>query len=453
MKTFHTTNPYSQQILKKYYYDKWDDIEQKIDFAQNAFEAWRLFTVRERCKPILKVAEILRSNIEDYAQMITAEMGKPLSEAKGEIEKCAWLCDYYAEIAPENLAPTPVEGIHDEVYVRYMPTGIILGIMPWNFPFWQVIRFALPALLSGNTCLVKHAPNTSGCSLLIERIFAEAGLPAGVFQALIADHEDIPKVIAHAAIQGVSLTGSEKAGSIVASLAGKNIKKSVLELGGSDPFIVMADADIRKAVKMALVGRIMNNGQSCIAPKRFIIHEDIYDAFKNEMLLQLEKIKIGNPESSTSRITCLARPDLADKVEAQIQKSIREGAIRLAGGERNGNQITPCVLELNESNNTAFKEEIFGPVFPLIRFSNNEMALSIANDTAYGLGASVWSTNPENAMEIAAHLQAGSVFVNQIVKSDPRLPFGGTKLSGYGRELAQEGLHEFCNIQTLSITY
>lgn len=453
MTTFQTINPYRQEVLSEYPYTTPAQLTESLAKAKAAFPAWRNAKIADRAAFVLQLAGVLREEKAKLALLATREMGKPLQEAQGELEKCAWLCEYYAEQAEEALLPAPVDGVADETFVRYMPIGGVLGVMPWNFPYWQIFRFMIPSLLVGNTVFVKPALNTAGCALEIAKLLQKVGLPEGVLQVVLPKHEDIPVLIESPHIQGIALTGSERAGSTVAALAGKHIKKTVLELGGSDPFIVLPDADLEQTARMGLLSRMMNNGQSCIAAKRFIVHESISQEFQEILCAKIEKLKLGNPEEEGTNISCLARPDLADLVEDQLKRSIAAGAKVIVGGKRENNRILPTLLvDVNEEN-PAFREEVFGPVLPMMTFKTAEEAIRIANNTAYGLGASVWSGDPEAAAKIAMQLDAGSVSVNQIVKSDPRIPFGGTKLSGYGRELATEGLHEFCNVQALSVKY
>lgn len=446
---FQTTNPATGETLQTYTFEPESQLTEKLGAAHQAFLRWRNTPLKTRTDCLLRLAEQTEAQSQRLAALLTQEMGKPLSESRSELQKCVRLCRFYAEQAADFLSPQEIASEHTKSYVRFDPLGVILGIMPWNFPFWQVYRYALPALLAGNTTLLKHAPNTTGCGLEIARLFEAAGFPKGVFQTILAHTDDIPKLIADRRVQGVTLTGSEKAGAAVAAEAGRNLKKTVLELGGSDPFIVLPDADLQTAAKIGVQARLLNTGQSCIAAKRFLIHDAVYDEFLSDFKQELEAYLPADPASEAAKIGCLARNDLSDKLEQQIRESVSKGAIKLVGGERKGNFFTPCILTNISPGMPAYHEEFFGPVALFFRLRNEAEIIQLANDTDYGLGASLWTADLEKAEHLAQNIEAGSVFVNQLVHSDPRFPFGGVKQSGYGRELSSWGTHEFTNVKTV----
>jgi succinate-semialdehyde dehydrogenase/glutarate-semialdehyde dehydrogenase len=401
-----------------------------------------------------RVARELRNNKFEYAGFITLEMGKPIRDAEAEIEKCALGCDYYAENAEKFLQEELKSTEASTSKVCYEPLGVILAVMPWNFPFWQVFRFAAPTLMAGNVGILKHASNVPQCSLAIETVFTRAGLPEGVFQSLLVGSSAVESLIAHPVIQAVTLTGSSAAGQKVASAAGHHLKKSVLELGGSDPFIVLEDADLEKAAQGAVQGRFVNGGQSCIAAKRFIVLESVADAFEALVEEKIEKIIQGDPMDTKTQMGPMARRDLREELHRQVEASISQGAVLRAGGkipEGSGAFYPPTLLTNVRKGMPVYDEETFGPVLPVIRVTSLQEAIEVANDTPYGLGATLWTENTTRAEQLTAQIQAGSVFINSIVKSDPRLPFGGIKQSGYGRELSEWGIREFVNIKTVLI--
>ena len=400
---------------------------------------------------MLNVSNLLKQNKEEYARMITLEMGKVLSEARIEIEKSTRGCIYFAENAENFLADQTIKTESRKSFVSFYPTGTILAVMPWNFPFWQVMRFAVPALMAGNVGVLKHASNVSGCSLLLEKIFIEAGFPEGVFQSLIIDNRQIESVLQSDIVQGVALTGSEFAGSNVASIAGKYIKKSVLELGGSDPFIVLADADLEKAAKIATQSRMQNAGQSCISAKRFIVDARVKEEFVARFLENVKALRQGDPFLETTTTGPLARVDLADSLEKQLKSSIGRGAKLLVGGRGEGANFTPTLLDQVKPGMQAFDEETFGPLAAIVSVSSEEEAIEMANSSRYGLGSSVWTEDLERGERVARQIESGSVFINALMKSDARLPFGGVKKSGYGRELSEYGIKEFVNVKSISI--
>lgn len=459
MKTFQSLHPYDQSVIAEYPVMDAQMLEQRLERASRAFGHWRTRSIEERSDLLKRVAAVLRANSEEYARIITLEMGKILSESRAEVEKCAMCCDFYAEnaakyIHEEILADNKPADLQRGVVV-FEPLGVIFAIMPWNFPFWQVFRFAAPSLMAGNVALLKHAPNVVGCALAIEKIFAEAGAPEGVFQSLVVDVDVVERIIAHDAVQGVTLTGSEYAGSSVAALAGKHIKRTVLELGGSDPLIVLADADVAAAARVAVQSRMQNAGQSCIASKRFLVDAAVHDEFVHLLEQHIAALKQGNPLESSTTTAPMARRDLAEKLHAQVHATHKAGGKLLVGGShdsvRDGANFQPILLVDVPQDSPAFREETFGPVAAVVRVSGEEEAVRLANTTQYGLGASVWTRDKERGERLARRINAGAVFVNGLVKSTPQLPFGGIKKSGYGRELSYFGMKEFMNVKTVYI--
>lgn len=400
---------------------------------------------------MLKVAELLRHNKEKYAQTITMEMGKVISEARNEIEKCASACEYFAKHSEQLIADKAILTEAKRSYVSYEPTGAVFGIMPWNFPFWQVFRFVVPNVMGGNVVLLKHAPNVCQVSLLIEDVFKQAGFPDGVFQSLIIDVDEVEGIIAHDIVQGVTLTGSEYAGSQVASLAGRYIKKSVLELGGSDAFIVLSDANLENAARVAIQSRMQNAGQSCIAAKRFIVVEQVKEEFLGLLKRNVAALVQGNPLDENITTGPLARLDLAEKLSRQLLATIQSGAQLIMGGERNGCNFIPCIVDGVAPSMVAFQEETFGPLAAVVTVRDEQEAIRLANCSRYGLGSSIWTQDLDRAAALVKDFEAGAVFVNSLVRSDSRWPFGGIKKSGYGRELAEPGIKEFLNTKTVLI--
>jgi succinate-semialdehyde dehydrogenase / glutarate-semialdehyde dehydrogenase len=429
-------------------------IEKALDSAWSVRHAWRDAGFGLRTQILRSVAAVLRADKERYAGLLTAEMGKPIVEAEAEIEKCAWTAGWFADNAERLLADEPIDSTASESYVRFQPLGVILAVMPWNFPFWQAFRAGLPALAAGNVMLLKHSSNVPQSALAIEEVFREAGLPEGVFQTLLIGSAAVDRIISDERVAGITLTGSDKSGSLVAASAGKSLKKTVLELGGSDPFIVLADADIPAAATVACRARNQNNGQSCIAAKRFIVEEAVADDFEQRFAAAVAALKIGNPMERSSQVGPLARADLVDDLERQVKESVRLGARAVVGGKRvpgDGYYFEPTVLTNVRPGMPAYHEETFGPVAAVIRVKDADDALRVANDTVYGLGSNLWTRDVERGKELAARIEAGQVFINGMVASDARLPFGGVKRSGYGRELSEYGIKEFTNIQTVWI--
>jgi len=448
---FKSINPFSNQLVNTY--EEFSDaaILNAIENTSKAKPIWKKTTLNHRIEIINEVANILLANEEGFAKMITLEMGKPIRESRSEIKKCEWLCRYYTENAVEFLSSELIETDASKSFIQNDPLGCILGIMPWNFPFWQTFRFAIPALLTGNTVLLKHAPNVFGCATQIEELFLNADLPKGVFQNLIIHHNRVENLIANDIISAVTFTGSEKAGAIIGSLAGKYLKKSVLELGGSNAFIVCADANIDLAVSKAITGRFLNGGQSCIAAKRFIVSEEVYNEFTTKLVAQVKSLNTGNPFDESTDLGPLARIDLAQNLQEQIQKSVAMGAEIIYGGNQSRAYHEPTILVDVSNDMPVFKEETFGPVAVVIKVNSIEESLNLSEDSKYGLGVSIFTSNIEKAEEMASEVSDGACFINEFVKSDPRLPFGGTKKSGYGRELGKDGMLEFVNRKTIYI--
>lgn len=445
-------NPYTQETINEYTELTTDEVQARLQEASSAFERWRTTTFAERAAAMKRLAEILQRTKIENAGLISDEMGKPIQQAFDEIEKCASVCEYYAEHAEQFLNPRPVSTDASYSCVRYDPLGPILAVMPWNFPFWQVFRFAVPTLMAGNAALLKHASNVSGCALEIERIFRSAGFPAGVFTTLLVDASQVEAVLSQPIVRAVSFTGSEPAGRRVASVAAKNLKKSVLELGGSDSFIVLGDADIEIAARQAVASRTVNSGQSCIAAKRFIVDRSVHDQFIEAMRVEMNSLSIGAPRTISTQIGPLARADLCDQLADQVQRSREAGAKVVYGGERpqrRGCFYSPTILCNVEPNHPVFTEETFGPVAAVSIADDADQAVQLANRSSFGLGASIWTGDADRGIDLARSLESGSVFINEVTKSDPRVPFGGVKNSGYGRELGEEGIREFINTKTV----
>ncbi len=429
-------------------------LDERLAQAAAAQREWAQTDFARRADILRDVAIHLRVHRDDYARLITSEMGKLLREARAEVEKCANGCEFYAQHAERFLARDFVVSDAGKSYVVYQPLGVLLAIMPWNFPFWQVFRAAVPALMAGNAVVLKHASSTPRCALAIERIFGQSGLPAGVFATVLAEADQIAQAIASPHVHAVTLTGSEAAGRQVAALAGQHLKKVVLELGGSDPFIVLADADLEFTVKMALASRLQNCGQSCIAAKRFIVVPEIADAFVAAFKTEVEALRVGDPLDETTQLGPMARADLRDALHRQVTDSIAAGAVAVTGCAPlpgDGFYYAPSILDRVPASAPAYTEELFGPVAAILRVADEAEALAVANQTRFGLGASIWSRDVARAERLALALESGCAFVNGMVKSDPRLPFGGVKASGHGRELGEHGIREFVNAKTVWI--
>ena len=448
-----TINPVNGETIKTFTPLTSEEIEAKLVLAQSSFEQYRKTSIEQRSNWLQRAAAILERDQVKFGKIMTQEMGKPIKSAIAEAKKCAWVCRYYAENGADFLVDIPASTDASHSFVRYQPLGVILAVMPWNFPFWQVFRFAAPALIAGNVGLLKHASNVPQCALAVEEILKEAGFSEGVFQTLLIGADQVKTVVEDDRVKAATLTGSEPAGASLAAIAGANIKKTVLELGGSDPFIVLASADLEAAVATAVTARMLNNGQSCIAAKRFILLDAIAEQFERQLWEKFQALKVGNPMEEDTDIGPLATPSILADLDQQVQKSISMGAKVLMGGkplsDNTGNFYPPTILTNIPPGSPAEKEEFFGPVALLFRVANIDEAIELANNTPFGLGASGWTNNTEERDRLINDLEAGAVFINGLVKSDPRLPFGGIKRSGYGRELGIQGIHEFVNIKTV----
>jgi succinate-semialdehyde dehydrogenase/glutarate-semialdehyde dehydrogenase len=449
-----TVNPATSETLASYKPLTEQEIEARLQDAVKAFGLNRGRTFEDRATRMRRAAEILEQRAGEYGRVITLEMGKPIGASVAEVKKCALVCRYYADNASRFLADERIETDADRSYVRYEPLGPVLAVMPWNFPFWQVFRFAAPALMAGNVGLLKHSSNVPQSAMAIEQILRDAGFDQGEFQTLLITSDQVAPLLDDARIKAATLTGSEGAGASVASAAGRNIKKTVLELGGSDPFIVMPSADLDEAVSVAVKARVVNNGQSCIAAKRFIIHESIAPQFEKRFVEAMRALRIGDPLDERTEIGPLATPQIVEDLEKQVRASIDAGARLLTGGRRvgtRGNFYEPTVLAEIPDCAPVRLEETFGPVAALYRVKNLDEAVKIANETSFGLGSSVWTRDETEVARFSAEIEAGQVFVNAMVASDPRLPFGGIKRSGFGRELGQHGIREFVNAKTVYV--
>lgn len=453
--TFQTINPATNKVVRSF--DQMTDpaVEKAISLAATAFKEWKQTDYQTRAQLLYTVAGLLRAKRKDLAKMITLEMGKLVSHAEGEIKLSAEIFDYYAKNAEGFLADKVLSPVHGKAFIRYSPVGVLLGIQPWNFPFYQVARFAAPNIMIGNTVLIKHAMNVPQCAIAIEEIFAEAGAPAGLYTNLLISHQQTDRIIGDQRIRGLSLTGSEVAGAIVAAEAGKHVKKSVLELGGSDAFIILEDADIDKAVEWALVGRINNNGQCCVAAKRFIAVEGIADAFLEKFRHKMDALVVGDPMADTTHLGPLCTEAAAVKIADQVKRAVDGGAKILLGGkrvDREGAYMEATILTEIAPGNPVFYEEFFGPVALFFKVKNEEEAIALANDSPFGLGGSVFTQDIERGKRVADQIDTGMVFINHPTWTQADLPFGGTKGSGYGREMAQLGLDEFVNKKLIRIS-
>ena len=449
-----TINPATEEVLARFDPLSKAEIEDKLELAAEAFYSFRYTSFAERARILLRVADVLEAEHEQLSRLITIEMGKPIRSARSEIEKCRRLCCYYAREGKRLLADEEIFSEAQRSYIRYEPLGAVLAVMPWNFPFWQVIRVAAPAIMAGNVLLVKHAPNVPQCALALERVFRLAGAATGLFQTLLVESSTVESLIADSRVAAVWLTGSDTAGSAVGAQAGAQIKKSVLELGGSDPFIVMPSAELSEAVRTAVKARLLNSGQSCVAAKRFIIADEVYEEFERAFVDRMSRVRVGDPFDEATEVGPLATREALTKLEAQVNALVSDGASLLLGGhrlDRRGFYYAPTVLAEVSNNGVVAREELFGPVALLFRARNLDDAIRLANDTPFGLGASVWTNDEAECVRFVEDIQAGTVVVNGLVASDARFPFGGVKRSGYGRELGAHGLREFVNLKTVRI--
>lgn len=450
-----SVNPATGETVQVYEVYSEKGVEKIINSVDKCWQQWKKTSFFQRSQLMQNLATLLKSQKEELARLMAREMGKVLQEGIAEIEKCAWVCDYYAANAENFLENEVIDTDFTKTYVSYQPLGTILAVMPWNFPFWQVFRFAAPTIMAGNVAVLKHASNVPGCAMAIEDLFREAGFPDNVFRTLLIKSNHVEAVIKHPAVKGVSLTGSTPAGKSVAALAGSVLKKCVLELGGSDPYLILEDADLVAAAKTCAAGRLLNAGQSCIGAKRFIIVEKVYSEFLEYFTYEMNKATFGDPCEPETTMGPLARTDLRDELHQQVSKSVKKGAEVIIGGakpKRKGAYYPPTILENVQQGMPAYDEELFGPVASVIRVKDEKEAIHVANDSVFGLGAAVFSKNIKKAEEIAeTQLHAGCCFVNDFVKSDPRLPFGGIKESGFGRELSSHGIKEFMNVKTVAV--
>lgn len=446
-----TTNPATGEVVKTF--EPHTDAEVDLAIAKSvvAFEALKDTSFAQRAEWMRKAADILESDADEFGRTMTLEMGKPLSQAIAESKKCAWVCRYYADHAETIMADETVEADRTRSFRRILPLGPVLAVMPWNYPFWQVMRFAAPALMAGNTGLLKHASNVPQCALALADLFTRAGFPDGAFQTLLIGGAKVERILRDGRVRAATLTGSEPAGASVASICGQEIKPTVLELGGSDAFIIMPSADIEKAVSTGVTARTQNNGQSCIAGKRFIAHADIYDDVRERMKAAFEDLSIGDPMDDDTDIGPLVNPEAVEELDGQVTNALNQGALRVTGAEvidRDGSWYRPGIIEGVTKEMDAYYEEMFGPVAMLFKVDSLDEAITLANDSPFGLGSSVFTQDEDEIERVFTEIEAGATFVNAMTASDPRLPFGGIKVSGYGRELAREGLLAFCNVKT-----
>jgi len=451
---YQTINPATEEVIAVYETMPPGEVSRILAAAQAAYERWRILEITERAQYVAGLAPVLRAGAQKLARLISIEMGKPIVEARAEIEKCAWMAEFCAEKAEDWLRGENVVADGRQHWVVYQPLGVILGVMPWNFPFWQALRFAVPAILAGNTCILKHASNVPQCALAIEECFAAAGFPEDILRTVLVDHPVVAELIGDDRIRGVSLTGSIGAGSRVAAIAGRHLKKVVLELGGSDPFVVLDDADVEFAARNAVAGRVVASGQSCIAAKRFVVMRALADQFVKRFAEQMDELVIGDPLSDRTQVGAIVDKRSLDELLAQLAQAVSLGARVVTGGERlarKGYFLKPTIVTNTTPEMRVLREEVFGPIAPIVVVDSEEQALLIANDTEFGLGGSVWTRDPERGVRFAQRIEAGTLFVNSIVKSDPRMPFGGIKKSGIGRELAVYGIREFVNIKGISV--
>ncbi|WP_179346147.1 NAD-dependent succinate-semialdehyde dehydrogenase [Winogradskyella ursingii] len=450
-KTVQTRNPYNNQALKTYNIHTKEEVKKKLQLAENQFNEWKKLEIQDRVDLLIKLHDEMQKQKNNLSELMTLEMGKPIKESEAEIEKCMLLIKFYITNAEDFLADELIETDAHESFISYDPMGCILAVMPWNYPFWQVFRFAIPTLTAGNVAMLKHATNVTGCALAIEQLFLSAGFPKGTFQTLIAEHETIDDILGDDTIKAVSLTGSEKAGRHIAEIAGKNLKKSLLELGGNNACIILEDANLDEHIETIVKARMQNSGQSCIAAKRFIVIDKIYDEFLDKFTAEVKNLNYDDPLKKSTTMSCLARPDLADTLEEQVEKSIEMGAKVHYGNNRKDAYYEPTILTEVTDKMPVFKEETFGPVASIIKVKSAKQAFECASDSKFGLGTMIFTEDHKNALKHTLEIEDGAFFINEMVKSDPRLPFGGTKASGFGRELSKEGIMEFVNKKTVFI--
>lgn len=446
-----TYNPYNGEHLETYTLDSKSELNSKLVLADNTFDTWKRLEINERVNLLQNLADKLFERKDAFSKLITEEMGKPIIESEAEIEKCIYLIDFYIKNSELFVQDDLIETDAHESFISYDPLGCILAIMPWNYPFWQVFRFAVPTLTAGNVALLKHSSNVTGCALAIQQLFTDAGFPKGCFQTLITNHSSIEELMGSPTIKAVSLTGSEKAGKKIAELAGKHLKPSLLELGGNNACIILEDVDLDEHIDTIVKARMQNSGQSCIAAKRFIVVEKVYDEFIQKLTSKLKDLKYGNPIEKDTTISCLAREDLADILEEQVQKSINLGAKVLYGNKRDKAYYEPTIITNITADMPVFKEETFGPIAAIVKVKSENEAYKMASNSRFGLGTMVFSEDYKGASKRISEIEDGAFFINSMVKSDPRLPFGGTKRSGYGRELSKEGMLAFVNKKTVFI--
>lgn len=455
MKQIDVMNPTTGELRQSYTIETPEAIQAMMDRMHQVQQDWAQTPFSKRAECLNKTAALLRERVQDYATIITEEMGKPITQAKGEIEKCAWICEYYAQEGENFLKAVSTQTDKAKSYTCYEPLGIVFAVMPWNYPFWQVMRFAAPNLMGGNAGLLKHAPNSMGAAKAMQQLFVDAGFPEGLFYSVVCDVDVVPQMIGHHAVGGVTLTGSERAGAAVAAEAGKALKKVVLELGGTDPYLILEDADIDLASEQCVKSRMNNTGQVCIAAKRMIVVESVYDSFVEAVLEKVKVYQSGDPMLAETNLGPMARDDLRQGLHKQVQQAISDGAKCVVGGEMPDGVgcFYPATVLLDvKANNIAFREELFGPVIIIIEAKDEAEAIAMANDSNYGLAAAVFTTDVARGEKIARDcVRAGTVSVNGLVSSDPRLPFGGIKRSGYGREMAAAGIHEFMNLKTIVV--
>ncbi|MCF8714202.1 NAD-dependent succinate-semialdehyde dehydrogenase [Joostella atrarenae] len=447
----YSINPYTEEKIYSFTPLTSSEVSDKIDAADSVYRDWKETSFEERAELMKQAAAILRDRKKIYGEVISKEMGKPITQAIAEVEKCAWVCEYYAENTVDFLADEIIDTDAQKSYVSYEPLGVLLAVMPWNYPFWQVFRFAAPALMAGNAAVLKHASSVMQSANNIQEVFEDAGFPIGLFQNLVIGSDAVSEVIKNKKIKAVTLTGSKPAGSAVAGTAAKEIKKAVLELGGSNAFIVLDDADLDKAVEVGVNARYQNTGQSCIAAKRLLLHEKVADAYLEKYVAKVKELKSGDPLDENTYIGVMAREGLAKDIEKQVNDSVEMGGKLLIGGKRNGAYYPPTIVADVTDGMPVFNEETFGPVIGVRTFKTIAEAIEISNNSEFGLGVSLFTENIDKALEIAPKFEEGAVFINELVKSDPRLPFGGIKTSGFGRELSSFGIREFINVKTVYV--